>query len=335
MTDYVTLKKENIQNYKFLLKDFRNSGINDNTINDYVSNNLFQGVIGNLNYLWQLFYPEFNKQEKSDYYTIRYNTDIIPNFEGGKYERPAGVPSRLFRPLHLHPEVIANKHKYLIITEGEKKAIKAVQEGFPCVALAGVWCWKQKPQNVESSEDLIDADIIDDIKNTDFKGKTIYLCFDNDMWEKIQVKKALYNFAAYLISEKKAIVKIIYLPKNKDEKLGIDDFLIKYGADEFKKFINTAENLTLKQIQNKLSEEKPAPEFPIKIFSKELRDKIMDIQQRLDAPLPYVASLMISMSSIIMLGKYEIMVNSSSDWTEHPIIWMSIVGEPSQKKLLV
>ena len=155
------------------------------------------------------------------------------------------------------------------------------------------------------------------------------------MWEKIQVKKALYNFAAYLISEKKAIVKIIYLPKNKDEKLGIDDFLIKYGADEFKKFINTAENLTLKQIQNKLSEEKPAPEFPIKIFSKELRDKIMDIQQRLDAPLPYVASLMISMSSIIMLGKYEIMVNSSSDWTEHPIIWMSIVGEPSQKKLLV
>ena len=332
MEDFFTLDQEDLKTHQFLLDDFTKSGINITTLNDYLSHDLFHAIKGKPNKLWQLFYPEFKEQKKSEYYTIRYNTEAIPNFEGGKYERPAGESSRLFRPLHLPPESIEDKKQYLIFTEGEKKAIKAVQEGFPCVALAGVWCWKQKPDDSVNNEDLVDADIIPDIKNTDFKGKTIYLCFDNDMWQKVQVKNALYNFAAYLVSEKKAKVKVIYLPENKDEKLGIDDFLIKYGAEEFKKLIAEAKELSLKSIQSKLAEEVPPPKFPLEIFPKNLNDKICDIQDRLSAPMPYVASLMISMSSILMLGKYEILVNRGSNWVEHPIIWMSLVGEPSQKK---
>jgi DNA primase len=31
-----------------------------------------------------------------------------------------------------------------VIVEGEKKAIKAVEAGINCVAIAGVWCFKSK-----------------------------------------------------------------------------------------------------------------------------------------------------------------------------------------------
>ena len=63
---------------------------------------------------------------------------------------------------------------------------------------------KPKKNNGEKYDDIDEvADIIPDIKNWDIKDKTIILCFDSDIWEKEQVQQALYEFACYLIGEKK------------------------------------------------------------------------------------------------------------------------------------
>ena len=172
-------------------------------------------------------------------------------------------------------EAILDKETPIIITEGCKKAIKATQEGFYCVAVAGVNNWKMKPKenNGEESDDIDEvADIIPDIKNWDIEGKTIILCFDSDLWEKEQVKQALYEFACYLIGEKKAKVKTLLLPKGKDK--GLDDFLKNRGKQEFEKLLKQCPYITLKEIQR-------TREFPL--WHSGLRSQLVSTKIRIQS----------------------------------------------------
>jgi len=52
--------------------------------------------------------------------------------------------NRLYIPPTLDPKLLADPTQPLWITEGEKKSLKATQEGLPCLALSGVWSWRQK-----------------------------------------------------------------------------------------------------------------------------------------------------------------------------------------------
>jgi len=59
-----------------------------------------------------------------------------------RYESPRGKPNRAFFPPGLTAALVY-KHKFLLITEGKKKAAKAMQEGFPAIGLVGVWGWQK------------------------------------------------------------------------------------------------------------------------------------------------------------------------------------------------
>lgn len=313
----------------FMYKDWLNSGISLETINQYINNKYLKEDSEG----WTLNYPDFLTESQSSYFTKRIKN---PKNGVGKYIRTANEQSHIFRPLNLHPDFVQDIEIPLIITEGEKKAIKAVQEGFPCVSLGGVYCWKTKPNNETNEEDIYDCDIIEDLKNINFKNKEILLCFDNDMWEKPQVKMALYQLSAYLISEKSAKVKIIELPKNSskiNEKLGLDDYLVKYSNVEFEQLINSSREITLKEIQQELSGMNTTNiSFPLEIFEPNLKNLLQELAERHDAPKEYIGACMIAFASVVMLGKYSILVDSKKNWIDNPIIWLSIVGNPSQKK---
>lgn len=118
--------------YGFILADFKKSGINKSTILDYVK----EGYLSETDEYWQLNYPALYANYKTDYYNRRLKN---PEYGKGKYIKPADKPSQFFRPLHLPVSVLKDPTKPIIITEGDKKAIKAVQEGFSCVSLGGVW----------------------------------------------------------------------------------------------------------------------------------------------------------------------------------------------------
>lgn len=307
----------------FTRNDFKKSGITDITLEEYCN-----GYLSDTPEYWQLKYPNLYSNEPTDYFNQR-----LKNPKGNKYIKPKDMCSRLFRPLALSPNIISNRNEYIIITEGEKKAIKAVQEGFNCVALAGVWAWKQKPKEDNDTENYeLDADIIPDISNADLKNKVIYLCYDNDMWEKPQVKEALYHLSSYLIAEKQAYVKIIELPKD-GNKLGLDDYLIKYGNNSFQELLNNAVDIDLHKIQSVLSDKMNAKiDFPVDIFPKEIQILIIDLHKRLDAPLEYIACTILVTVSMLMDYRFMINVNPSSNWIEHPILWCALIGKPSQKK---
>jgi hypothetical protein len=112
----------------------------------------------------------------------------------------------------------------LAITEGEKKAEKACKEGIPCIAVGGVWAWRSKKKGIPAIKDF------DSIK---WKGRKVWLVFDNDLMTNPLVIGALAGLSKEL-HQRGAKVVIKYLPKGPG-KIGLDDYLVKRknGAQAF------------------------------------------------------------------------------------------------------
>jgi hypothetical protein len=51
------------------------------------------------------------------------------------------APPRLYVP-HRNRSGLTDPTRLLLITEGEKQALKADQEGLACVAIGGLWNWR-------------------------------------------------------------------------------------------------------------------------------------------------------------------------------------------------
>lgn len=311
----------------FAYQDFIKSGISKSIIDDYIS----KGYLTGNSESWSLSYPDLSTNQKTSYATIR-----LKNPKDSKYIRPKDEASRLFKPYHLASTVLSDTREYIIITEGEKKAVKAVQEGFNCIALGGVWCWKTKPKTdsdiIQNPFDMyMEEDIITDIKGIDFKNKVVILCFDSDIWYKEGVKLALYSFAGYLIKERGAIVKIAMLPNGKDK--GLDDFLLNQGKQAFQKILDNSTLIGLKDIQNALQDKKDLNlNFPIEVFNDSIKTQLKNLSAKMDAPIEYFASAFIGCLAILMNTKYSLVVDKSTNRTEHPVLWTAIVGGASNKK---
>lgn len=111
--------------------------------------------------------------------------------KSAKYLTKAGAGNRLYIPPDIKT-TLKDPSIPIYITEGEKKTLKATQEGLNCIGLAGVWCWKGKNTRGESSP-IPDLDLIK------WNGRKVYIVFDSDIVEKISVKKAETALAEELI----------------------------------------------------------------------------------------------------------------------------------------
>lgn len=117
------------------------------------------------------------------------------------------------------------------------------------------------------------------------------------------------------------------------KKSGLDDYLVINKKGALKILMDDARLLQLKGIQTILTgNQAQTVSFPIDIFSDSLKDLLIELHERHDAPLEYIGSLVIAFASVLMLGKYRILVNRKKDWRDDPIIWLAVVGNPSQKK---
>lgn len=89
-----------------------------------------------------------------------------------RYIQLKGSANRLYIPLPVF-FILNDTSAPLYITEGEKKALKATQEGLPTIAITGLWNWKQS-----GTENLIpDFDLIT------WQGRTVYIIPDSDWLE--------------------------------------------------------------------------------------------------------------------------------------------------------
>lgn len=117
-----------------------------------------------------------------------------------KYEQPRGQGNRAYFPVG-SVEAIRTPGQFLVITEGEKKALAADQFGFPCIGLTGVFSWG------------VEGALIDDLAQIEWQGRDVYLVFDSDAAEKPDVQKAERRFATVL-RRQGAAVHVVRLSRN-------------------------------------------------------------------------------------------------------------------------
>ena len=122
--------------------------------------------------------------------------------EKGKYSQLPGTPCRLYIPPTLDKKILKNSTITLIITEGEKKALKAVQEGLHCVAVGGWHNYK-----IRDTEKLIP-----DFDKIKWKGREIILVPDNDfLHPKKNIEVGVRRIKS-LLEERGAVVTIKPIP---------------------------------------------------------------------------------------------------------------------------
>jgi hypothetical protein len=160
-----------------------------------------------------------------------------------KYEAPRGTPNRAFFPPGTIGALSAPA-KALLVTEGEKKAAKADQEGFPCIGLAGVYAW-QKKRPRKDGKATGPRELIDDLVAVCWSGREVIVAFDSDAADNPNVRWAEWHLAEVL-RRRGATVKIVRLPPappgpgGEPAKVGLDDYLVAHGPDAFRELLKTA-----------------------------------------------------------------------------------------------
>lgn len=157
-----------------------------------------------------------------------------------KYMAPKNSSNHAYVPPSVRP-LLANPSMPLYITEGEKKAVKATQDGFPCVGLPGVWGWRTTVTEVTDGysepKKRKRKDLLPELAAANWVNRTVFIVFDSDANDNESVRKAGKRLAAVL-RQHRANVYFIVLPEDDtDAKMGLDDFLVAHGKEAFKRLI--------------------------------------------------------------------------------------------------
>lgn len=175
-----------------------------------------------------LVIPFVDIDGRESYYRIKPDHPRKSGDRVRKYESPKGKPNEVYFPPMLRDRLLRDDQR-VIFTEGEKKALKSTQDGFPTIGLVGVCGWKQKNEN----------GLLPSLARIEWQGKEVFIAFDSDIETKPDVQTAEKWLAHYLKCSG-AIVKVVRLPADGEKKVGLDDYLIKHGPAKFQDLLNTA-----------------------------------------------------------------------------------------------
>lgn len=145
------------------------------------------------------------------------------NGHAQKYTQAGGTAPHLYLPpLRNWQEIASDPKQAFLITEGEKKAAKACQEGLNAAGVGGVWNWRVR---IDSGERIT----IPDLDAFVFSGRKVELVPDSDAWRPEKMQHILGGFYAFgmELQRRGAQVRIVRLPDVAGGKIGLDDWLVK------------------------------------------------------------------------------------------------------------
>jgi hypothetical protein len=211
------------------LEDLSRSGLKDETIREagihsvppYDISKKLEGRFSKVKSLLVFPYPGCEGFE-------RYK--LFPPQQTGKgtvkYYQKSGTPPRLYIPHKVTP-ILSDTSIPIYFTEGEKKTLKANQEGLFCIGLGGLWNWS------DGSEE---KNLIPDFDLFTLEGRTVYIVPDND-WlspdrhgKPKNLREAVYELA-YRLIDRGAKVFIVELSQGPEK--GVDDFLCRHSIEDF------------------------------------------------------------------------------------------------------
>lgn len=156
-----------------------------------------------------------------------------------KYLQKKDTPNRLYLPPVLSwATIAADPSTAIVIAEGEFKALIACQAGLPTVAVSGVYGWKRRSDEDEESVSIP----IPDLNLIDWKGRTVFICYDSDAATNPNVRKAEIALAKELFV-RDAVPRIVRLPNLAGgSKTGLDDLIVKLKGKWKKAWTDLAAN---------------------------------------------------------------------------------------------
>lgn len=176
-----------------------------------------------------LVFPYFHTTNGNGPPLVRVRPDRPYVIEGKavKYLVPLGSTNRLYLPPTATLARLRDPILSLVITEGEKKALKAAEVGLLCVALGGVYNWLTKTAD-DTSVPISDLDLIA------WRNRQVSIIFDTDpkttTLENVRLAEA--RLAAEL-TRRGARVFGLRLPLAPDGTKGaLDDFLAVHTLDD-------------------------------------------------------------------------------------------------------
>lgn len=169
-----------------------------------------------------------------------------------KYIQSKDSTTHIYIP-HKNTLERASSLKYLLITEGEKKALAAHIHNIPCVGLGGVWNWRTKTFDVsvagmkQISDSKLRLKVTDDDESLRAMDQQIsrdmifiaefcrnngiipIICFDTDIEPNPKVQVAAFELFAWMASEQSLTALQLKLPQPSPQvpvKVGLDDALV-------------------------------------------------------------------------------------------------------------
>jgi hypothetical protein len=135
------------------------------------------------------------------------------------YQRP-GTPPRLYVPARSRA-ALADPTTPLLITKGEKKALRADQEGLASLAVGGLWNWQAGGRPIA------------DLDRIDWCEREILIVPDSDVWTRPDLLQPVFALGREL-EGRGARVGVLKLPPGPDAaKVGLDDYLRAHAAEAF------------------------------------------------------------------------------------------------------
>jgi hypothetical protein len=212
------------------LEDLHSSGLTDETIENLGfysgTSSDVEKILGfNVGPGLIIPYPRFD--DSPPFFRVKPDDPPVIDGKPAKYLSPKSAIVRAYIPPKTW-ELLKDPKTAVIITEGEKKAAKADQEGFPCIGLGGIWGFSQKHR------------LIPDLSNIEWEDRAVFLAPDSDHCHNLDVKLAVFTLERWLI-KLGASVLVVRIPVTKDAaKAGIDDFLVGKSPDALKQLLNEA-----------------------------------------------------------------------------------------------
>jgi hypothetical protein len=145
---------------------------------------------------------------------------------GRKYDQPhhSGTPP-YFSLAFNWARIADGEVDACVIVEGEKKAIALCQVGIPAIAVGGVYNFGNESAALHPSL----AAVVRQCTH-------IYIAYDSDAVENPQIQVAEWRLAGQL-AQHGAQVHIVRIPEDGDNKVGADDYLVKFGREALEELI--------------------------------------------------------------------------------------------------
>jgi Domain of unknown function (DUF3854)/AAA domain len=156
--------------------------------------------------------PYRDQDGRQDGY-VRIRLDHVT--DGRKYAAKPDSGNRLYVPPGMEKKRLKDASLPIWITEGEKKTLKANQEGLCVVGLSGIYNWLEKDAHGRSVP-------IEDLDLVTWKGRTANICYDADAASNPDVQRAEMQLAQEL-RLRGATPRVVRLP---GPEKGLDDFLV-------------------------------------------------------------------------------------------------------------